>query len=217
VSDLRAAREELAAAGRALADEGLVAGTSGNLSVRAGEHVLITPTGAALERLRGEDIPLVDADGAVVDGTLAPSSELDLHLETYRRHGPGAVVHTHAPMATALSCVLETLPCVHYLMVDLGGDVRVAPYATFGTRGLAAAVADALEDRTAALMGSHGTLAIGDDLAAALRRTRLLEWVATLYWRAAQLGAPRELDEAQQRAVREELARRDYGDVRPAG
>jgi L-fuculose-phosphate aldolase len=215
VTDLRAARDELAAAARGLAQDGLVTGTAGNLSARVEEHFLITPTGADLGHLRGEDIPLVDAQAALVDGELEPSSEVALHLEAYHRHGPGAVVHTHAPMATAVATVLETLPYVHYLMADLGGEVRVARYVTFGTQALAEAVAEALEGRTAALMSNHGTLAIGDQVADAVRRTRLLEWVATLYWHASQLGKPRLLDTEQQRVASAELA--GYGDLKPAG
>ncbi len=186
-------------------------GTSGNLSCRAGDGVLISPTGAQLGRLEPDEIPLVDLEGTVIDGDLEPSSELNLHLGTYRRYGAGAVVHTHAPMSAAVSCVLGELPCIHYLMVDLGGTVPVAPYVTFGTQRLADAVHDAIQGHTAALMANHGTLAYGDDLATAAARTRLLEWAATLYWRAAAIGTPRALSAAEQRDVVEELERRSYG------
>ena len=101
------------------------------------------------------------------------------------------MVHTHAPMATALSCVLDELPCVHYEMLLLGGTVRVAPYLTFGTPELADAVLDALDGRTAALMANHGTVAHGADVAGALRATEVLEWAATLWWRASAVGTPR--------------------------
>ena len=204
-------REELAATSRALADEGLVTGTSGNLSCRAGDGVLISPTGAELGRLEPGEIPLVDLEGAVIDGDLEPSSELELHLGMYRRYGSGAVVHTHAPISAAVGCVLDELPCIHYLMVDLGGTVPVAPYFTFGTQRLADAVHDAIGGHTAALMANHGTLAYGDDLATAATRTRLLEWVATLYWHAAAIGTPRTLSAAEQRDVVAELERRSYG------
>jgi L-fuculose-phosphate aldolase len=204
-------REELAAAGRALAREGLVTGTSGNLSCRADGGVLISAAGVALGRLQAEQIPLVDLDGRVIDGELPPSSELNLHLGMYRRYGAGGVVHTHAPMAVAVACVVDELPCVHYLMVDLGGHVPVAPYFTFGTRQLADAVHNTIEGHTAVLMANHGTLAYGKDLATAATRTRLLEWVATLYWHAATIGTPRTLTEAEQHDAAAELERRGYG------
>src|SRR3954452_14024704 len=148
-----AAREQVAAASRRLAVEGLVLGTAGNVSARAGEHVAVTPTGADLGSLGAEDVTVVALNGAFVAGTLAPTSEVDLHLGVYRRYDAGAVVHTHAPMAAALSCVLDgELPCVHYAMLMLGGAVPIAPYRTFGTPELAEAVLDALEGKTAALM-----------------------------------------------------------------
>ena len=144
-SGLSQFREELASTCRALAEEGLAPGTSGNVSCRTTPGVLISPAGAELGQLRPEQIPLVDLDGQLLDGELQPSSEINLHLGMYRRYRAGAVVHTHAPMSTAVSCVVQTLPCVHYLMVDLGGHVPVAPYCTFGTRELADAVHDAIE------------------------------------------------------------------------
>jgi L-fuculose-phosphate aldolase len=204
-------REDLAAGCRALAAEGLVTGTSGNLSCRADEGVLISPTGAELGELQAEQIPLVDLDGDVIDGELEPSSEINLHLGIYRRYDAGAVVHTHAPMSAAVATVVDELPCVHYLMVDLGGSVPVAPYHCFGTGKLAEAVHDTIEGHTAALMANHGTLTYGDDLATAITRTRLLEWVATLYWHAAAIGTPRTLTDAEQHEVVSEVERRSYG------
>lgn len=210
-------REELAAVCRALAAEELASGTSGNVSCRTEQGVLISPTGGELGRLQAAQIPLVDLDGRVLDGELEPSSEINLHLGVYRRYGAGAVVHAHPPMSTAVSCVVDELPCVHYLMVDLGGSVPVAPYLCPGTETLASAVRDAMEGHTAVLMSNHGTLAYGDDLAVAAARTRLLEWVSALYWRAAMLGKPRILSEAEQDEVGSELKRRSYGAVHRVG
>ena len=211
---LDAARERVAAAARTLAADGLVLGTAGNVSERVGDLVAVTPTGAALERVFAEQIAVVDLDGDQVDGELEPTSELDLHLGVYRRYGAGAVVHTHATMATALSCVLDELPLVHYQMLLLGGPVRVAPYATFGSPELAEATLDALEGRSAALMANHGAVTFGADLDGALRATSLLEWACTVYWHAATLTAPRTLDAGQTRAVIDAVATRGYGATR---
>jgi L-fuculose-phosphate aldolase len=213
---LEAQREAVAGASRRLAAQGLVAGTSGNVSAREGEHVAITPTGGKLAELTAQDVSVVSLDGEHVDGALAPTSEIALHLGVYERYGAGAVVHTHAPMGTALGLVLDELPCVHYEMLALGGTVRVAPYVTFGTPELAKAVLDALEERTAALMANHGTIAFAHDVAEAVRRAELLEWACTLYWRAAQLGEPRTLDEAARRAVVEAALARGYGTTKKA-
>lgn len=214
---LPAARAAVAAAGHRLAAAGLVSGTSGNLSVRDGDRVAVSPTGAVLAELEADDVAVVDRAGGHVSGPYQPTSELGLHLGIYDRFGASAVVHTHAPMATALGTVLDVLPCLHYDALRLGGEVRVAPYATYGSPALAAGVLAALEDRRAALMANHGTVTIGDDLDAALEATELLEWLATLYWRAACLGEPRALDAAALQAVAETAAATGYGTPRPVG
>ena len=207
-------RQKVAAASRLLAAEGLVIGTAGNLSARRGEHVAITPSGAKLETLEPKQVTVVDLDGQVVDGRLKPSSELDLHLGVYRRFDAGAIIHTHAPMATALSCVLDELPCVHYNMLLFGGPLRIARYETFGTPELAEAVLEALEGRTAALMANHGAIAYAGDVAGAVELSLLLEWACTVYWRAAAIGTPRALDERQRAAVVEAAVERGYGSPR---
>jgi L-fuculose-phosphate aldolase len=209
-------REQVAAASRRLAAEGLVTGTSGNLSARREDHVAITPTGAPLAELEPAQVTVVDLEGRLAAGDLEPTSEIDLHLGVYRRYEAGAVVHTHAPMATALSCVLDELPCVHYGMLLLGGSVRVAPYATFGTPKLAGSVLDALEGRTAALMANHGAITYGADVGRAVETSLLLEWACTVYWRAAAIGTPRVLDEDEQGAVIAAATERRYGTTRPA-
>jgi len=124
-------------------------------------------------------------------------------------------VHTHSPMATALSCVIDELPCVHYGLLALGGAVRVAPYRTFGTPELAEAVLDSLEGKTAALMANHGAITYGNDMAAAVDASLLLEWGCTVYWNAAAIGTPRTLDEEQQAAVVSAAVERSYGSMRP--
>ena len=212
---LESEREQVAAASRRLAAERLVLGTAGNVSARGdGDLVAITPTGAVLEDLEAEQVSVVDMDGNLVDGELEPTSELDLHLGVYRRYGAGAVVHTHAPWATAIACARDELPCVHYQMLLLGGSVRVAPYRTFGTPELAEAVLDALDGRTAALMANHGALNYAQDLAAAVDAALLLEWACEVYWRASALGEPRTLGEDERQAVIEAAASRGYGSTR---
>ncbi|HEY2437749.1 MAG TPA: class II aldolase/adducin family protein [Solirubrobacteraceae bacterium] len=212
---LRDTREQVAAAARQLASAGLVLGTAGNVSARASENrVAITPTGARLEELQSDQVTIVDLDGAPVTGELEPTSELDLHLGVYRRYEAAAVVHTHAPMATALSCVIDELPCIHYQMLLLGGTVRVAPYETFGSPELAAVTLDALEGRSAALMANHGAIAYAHNLNAAVEASLLLEWACAVYWRAAAIGAPRVLDSDAQMAVVEAAVERGYGQTR---
>jgi L-fuculose-phosphate aldolase len=210
-------REQVAAASRRLAADGLVLGTAGNVSARGGDRVAITPTGAVLAELEAGDVSVVDLEtGALVDGELEPTSEVELHLGVYRRYDAGAVVHTHAPWATALSCVLDELPCVHYQMLLLGGPVRVAPYRTFGTPELAEVVLDALDGRTAALMANHGAIDFAPTMDKAMEGALLLEWACEVYWRAAALGEPRALGEEERQAVVEAAMARQYGTTRKA-
>ena len=208
-------RAAVADACRRLGAEGLLIGTAGNVSVRAGERVAITATGAVLAGLTADQVTVVDLDGKILAGALQPTSELELHLGVYRRHGTGAVVHTHAPMATALSLVLDELPCIHYQLLALGGTVRVAPYATFGTPELAESVLAALEGRSAALMANHGALTHAPTLDKAVEHALLLEWACGVYQHAAALGPPRVLDEHQQLAVIEAALARNYGTTHP--
>jgi L-fuculose-phosphate aldolase len=112
--------------------------------------------------------------------------------------------------------VVDELPCIHYSMLLFGGSVRVAPYATFGSCELAQSVLAALEDRTAALLANHGAVAYAADPAAAVEASLLLEWACEVYWRASAIGAPRALDEAEQRAVVEAAVARGYGQKKPA-
>lgn len=212
---LEAERNEVASACHRLAAEGLVIGTAGNVSAAVDDLVAITPTGAVLAELDPADVAIVDRDGALVEGRLAPTSELDLHLGIYARHGAGAVVHTHAPMATALSCVIDELPCVHYSMLLLGGTVPVAKYETFGTPALAEAVVESLVGHTAALMANHGAVTFAEDAAGATDRMELLEWACTVYWRARAIGDPRELDEDARAAVVQAAIERGYGETQP--
>ncbi|MEU1252366.1 class II aldolase/adducin family protein [Streptomyces chartreusis] len=208
-------RAAVAEACRRLGAEGLLIGTAGNVSTRVDDRVAITATGAVLAELTPDQVTVVDLDGTVVAGTLEPTSELDLHLGVYRRYGTGAVVHTHAPMATALSCVLDELPCIHYQLLTLGGSVRVAPYATFGTPELAESVLTALDGRSAALMASHGAVTHAPTLGKAVEHALLLEWACGVHQRAAALGTPRILDEQQQLAVIEAALARNYGTTHP--
>jgi L-fuculose-phosphate aldolase len=206
-------RNEVAEACAMLARAGLVVGAAGNVSARDGDLVAVTPTGARLATIDAGEVAIVELDGTLVDGPLAPTSELPLHLAVYARFDAGAVVHTHPPMATALACVRDELPCFHYTLLTLGGSVRVAPYARYGTDELAAGVVAALDGRRAALMARHGAVTYGGDLQSAIDATELLEWACGVYVHASACGTPRELDNDERRAVASALA--TYG-RRPA-
>ncbi|OAH10282.1 L-fuculose phosphate aldolase [Streptomyces jeddahensis] len=191
-------RTALVDASRHLHDTGLVTGTSGNLSVRIGDHVLVTPSGVSYQTLEPADIARVTLDGDILDpGASSPSSETPLHLGIYRTTDAQAIVHTHAPWATALGLVRDELPSVHYAILQLGGPIRVAPYATFGSQELADNVRRAMLDRKAALMRNHGAVTSGATLAEAVRNAESVEWLARLYLQAAQLAEPATLTTEQ--------------------
>jgi L-fuculose-phosphate aldolase len=209
-------RSSIAEGCRKLAAENLVVGTAGNISARTGEHIAITATGASFDMLTRDEVVIVDMDGSIVAGDLEPTSEIELHLALYREFAPGAIVHTHAPSAIAVGLVADELPCIHYQMLLLGGSVRVAPYATFGTEKLAGHVRDALSGRTAALMANHGAVTYGPSLQAALEATMLLEWACGIYLQAAAVGTPKSLNAQQLDDVIAAVIARNYGATRPS-
>lgn len=176
--------DAVVATARRTAADGLVVGTSGNVSARVGGTVLVTPSGVPYDRLRPEDAVGVDLEGNRVLGELAPTSELPLHLAIYRNTGATAVVHTHAVHATAVSTLVPEVPPIHYAAALLGGPVRVAAYARYGTDELAGNMLAALRDRTGCLLANHGTVTCGSTLDEAYDRTAQLEWLCRL-WLAA--------------------------------
>ncbi|MGW1555905.1 class II aldolase/adducin family protein [Streptomyces sp. NPDC002144] len=206
--------EELVATARRTVADGLVVGTSGNVSARVGDTVLVTPSGVPYDRLALDDITGVDLDGRQVLGTLVPTSELPMHLAVYRSTGARAVVHTHAVHATAVSTLVPELPTIHYMAAALGGPVRVAPYATYGTDELAENMLRALADRSACLLQNHGTVAHGTSLSQAYDRTAQLEWMCRLWLTASSVPgmSPNLLSLAQVEEVGEKL--RGYGQQR---
>jgi L-fuculose-phosphate aldolase len=206
------ATERLVAAGRRLAAGGLVTGTAGNLSTRVGEDVLVTGSGTVLGSLTPADLTLVSATGEVRSGDLPPTSELPLHLAVYQAFPlVGAIAHAHSAASVAVGLTHDVLPPVHYLTVRLGGVVRVADYATFGSAELASAVVEGLADRSAVLMRNHGSVAHGDSIEQACERLELVEWLSDVYVRAAALGTPRLLDDAKLAAAAATFTRLNYG------
>lgn len=196
--------------GRRMAADRLVVGSSGNISVRVGDRVAVTPTGIEYAELTPDAISIIDLSGRHLDG-LPPTSEAPLHLALYRRQDVRAVVHTHSVHATAASMLVDQLPPVHYLLGLFGGAVHTASYATFGTTELADSVVSALGHRHACLMANHGAVAVGGNLAAAYDRALQLEWLCEVWLTAHTAGRPRLLPPGELADVTEQL--RGYGAV----
>lgn len=204
-------RLQVAETALALLRTGLVVNTSGNVSIRVDDKIVITPSGRSYDELEAEDILVLDLDGAPLDGDLLPSSETPLHLSIYDSDaGINAIVHTHSIYATAVSTLVEELPAIHYQIADLGGPVPVAPYQTFGTPELAASVTAAIHGRSAALMQNHGAVTVAETVEQALARSVTLEWLARLYIIAAQSGSPSLLDTEELARVKQQ--QNNFGD-----
>jgi len=198
-----------------LLQTGLVVKTSGNVSIRVDDQIVITPSGRDYESLVAQDILVLDLDGNPVDGDLLPSSETPLHLSIYASDPSiHAIVHTHSMYATAVSTLVKELPAIHYQVVELGGPVPVAPYQTFGTPELAASVTAAIHGRSAALMQNHGAVTVANTVAQALARSVTLEWLARVYLIATQSGSPSLIDDDElQRVVQQQ---QKFGDEQKA-
>lgn len=203
---MREERGEVVAVARRMVSEGLVVGTSGNVSVRCGDFVAVTPTGVDYDVMAPEDVPVVDLSGEVVEGRLRPTSEMPMHLTAYRRHEAGAVVHTHSLHATAVSLLRDDVPAVHYQLADFGGSVRVAEYATYGSDELAASMTAALHGRAGCLLRNHGAVTLGESLRQAYNRARQLEWLCQLWLTASRNGDPQLIDDAELARVATKLS-----------
>jgi len=184
-------RAKVAETALGLLTTGLIVNTSGNVSVRVGEHVVITPSGRDYSSLTPRDIAVVNSKGEIIDGEMLPSSETPLHLAVYESNSDvAAVVHVHSVYATAISTILDQLPAIHYQMTDLGGPVPVAPYRTFGTDELAEVTSQALQGHSAVIMKNHGSLTTAETLDKALARCVTLEWCSKVYLKALSGGSP---------------------------
>jgi len=190
--DEGALRQRMAQVMQAMDERGLNRGTSGNVSARCGEAMLVTPSGVPASRLTADQMVLIQPDGSTPAGALKPSSEWRMHQGLLdRRPDIGAVVHCHSRHATILACANRPIPAVHYMVAVSGGvSVPVAPYATFGSEDLAQAVVETLDGRYAALMANHGQIVVAPNLDFALAIAEEIEEQAAVYWGTLAIGGP---------------------------
>ena len=206
------ARRDVAALYRELGLRGMNVGASGNVSARAKGGMIITPSGIAGDTVSPKLLVQMGLEGRS-KSKLRPSSEWEMHAAIYRADPRAMViVHTHSPYATALACLNLALPAFHYGVLEFGGaEVRIAPYLTFGTPQLAAAAAEAIQGRTAALLANHGMICHGPTARAALIGALRLEALAQQYLIARAAGTPRLLDADEIEAAR--IRYLNYGQV----
>lgn len=187
-------RQKLIDSCRWMNDSGLNQGTSGNISIRAGDAMLISPTGVPYDQLQPDDIARMAFNGAYgsFEGPLDPSSEWRFHFDIMKaRPEIGAIVHTHSTYATALAMCRKEIPACHYMIAAAGGpSIRCAGYATYGTKELSVLALEALEGRTCCLLANHGMIATGPDIAKARWLAVELETIAKQYYLTLAIGGP---------------------------
>jgi L-fuculose-phosphate aldolase len=186
---------------------GLNQGTSGNISARFGDRMLMTPSGVPYHELAAEHLAAMPIDGEYGswEGPLAPSTEWRFHLDITRaRPEVGAIVHAHSTFATALAIARKDIPACHYMIAAAGGPtIRCARYATYGTKQLSDNALKALDDRTCCLLANHGMIATGPNLDKAMWLAVELETIARQYVVSLSIGGPVLLSDAEIAKVKE--------------
>ena len=184
-------RQALVEASLELVRRGLNEGTAGNISARHGGGMLITPSGIPPEATTPRMIAAMplDSDGTAT-GPKKPSSEWRLHRDILAaRADVGAVVHTHSTYCTVLACQHRSIPALHYMIAAFGmHEIGCTPYAPFGTQQLSDLIVEHLGDGHGVLLGNHGMVATGADLAQAMWRAVELEALAKMYYLATTGG-----------------------------
>lgn len=209
--DERALRSRMIDICRKMNATGLNQGTSGNLSVRHGAGLLITPSSMPYDIMQPEDIVEMAWDGSYLGRR--PSSEWRFHRDILKaRPDVDVVLHCHSVHATAVACHRRDIPAFHYMVAVMGGNtLRCAPYATFGSQALSDAAIAALHDRKACLLGQHGQIALGKTLDAALSMAVEVEVLAQMYIAACTLGEPPVLSDSEMERVIAQMQRMSYG------
>jgi len=205
-------RRALLATAQRMQSTGLSAAATGNVSVRCGDGLLITPSGIDYAEMNAADAVLLDLEGQVVDNNARrPSTEWRIHCDIYRaRLDFGAIVHSHSAHATAVACQRRAIPPFHYMVTRAGGhEIPCADYATFGTQALSEQVLAALDGYSGCLLANHGQLAAAADLAGALRLAWEIEELARQYCLTLQLGKPVLLEAEELERVADRFS--DYG------
>lgn len=188
-------RKILVEYGKKLLNRGLVAGTSGNLSIRGedSDTFYITPSGMDYLETREEDIVKINSKGEPYDASKKPSSEYRLHLEIYKNYpNYNAIVHTHSPFATAFAVSRKNIPLILIEMKPfLGGEVEVAPFYDAGSVEVSKSVIPYLKDANTCLMANHGVVCCGSDMTSAFLSAEYVEDAAKIYYYSLNIGGPK--------------------------
>jgi len=209
---LREERELVVEYGKKMITNGLTKGTGGNISIfnRKEQLMAISPSGIDYFETKPEDVVVINIKGEIVDGDKKPSSEYEMHKILYEgREDINAVVHTHSTYSAILACLSWDIEPVHYLIGFAGGNVRCTKYTTFGTRELAESAFEGMRDRYAVLLGNHGLLTGGKNIAYAFNVAEEVEFCAEVYYKTKAVGNPVILSEKDMEIALEKF--KSYG------
>lgn len=205
-------KEDIVRWAKELTLRNLTVGTGGNVSCleQSTGYMLITPSGMEYLALQTEDLVVMDLNGRVVEGRWKPSSEWRMHAEVYKQRPEiQAVVHAHSTYATAVSCLQQELPAIHYMVALAGKSVPCAPYATFGSEELAERACETMAEGRAVLLANHGIVTAAESLSTAFRILEEIEQVAKLYCITKSMGNPVVLSEEEMQKMQQLF--RSYG------
>lgn len=188
----------LVAYGKKLLDKKLVAGTSGNLSLRGqGDEIYITPSGMDYLEITEDDIVKINFMGEILEGDKKPSSEWMMHVEIYKNYPKyNAIVHTHSPIATAFAVSRKKIPLILIEMKPfLGGEIEVAPFKPSGSLELAKSLIPYLKKSNSCLLANHGVVSCGKDIESAFLSAEYVEDAAKIYYYSLNIGEPKIIEE----------------------
>ena len=188
----------LVAYGKKLLDKKLVAGTSGNLSLRGqADEIYITPSGMDYLKITEDDIVKINFMGEILEGDKKPSSEWMMHVEIYKNYpNYNAIVHTHSPIATAFAVSRKKIPLILIEMKPfLGGEIEVAPFKPSGSLELAKSLIPYLKKSNSCLLANHGVVSCGKDIESAFLSAEYVEDAAKIYYYSLNIGEPKIIEE----------------------
>lgn len=185
-------KSEIIKTAKKLIDCGLIKLTTGNLSVRVGDSIVISPSGMDKSELDIEDIPVIDMDGNLIEGIRRPSKEKDGNIYIYKKMPDvKAIIHTHQVYASAVGLVSDKLPAILTTQASaVGGAVNVTPYAPAGSEQIGVYAVEYLADNKAVILKHHGVYVIGNDLNDALHAAVYLEEASQTYLAARAICEP---------------------------
>ncbi|EYE89202.1 aldolase [Fervidicella metallireducens AeB] len=195
MNEMELLKADIVKYGKKIKSANLVSGTWGNISIRHGDKIYITPCGIDYDNLLPEDIVTLNLEGKVIDGTKKPSTELNTHIELYKfREDINSIIHIHSIYATSIAAARKNIPAiVDDMAMIIGGEVPCAKYAFPGSKTIAQNIIEVIENKNAVLLSNHGAICLGRDIEEAFLVCEILEKSAQIYLFSTQIGIPKPL------------------------